>query len=173
MQQQEPSGGSAVPTALSSSVPEKENALSGIRVSALHDALTAKSGRPSKQQQHQPSPTAAAVAKRHHRLSHLPAVDRKLDAEQQAFWVGHSQAADNAVHTTAASAAEHEASRDAAAAEAGHAQLEDTQLTPLKQLLTLCGQQVYLSTECRCSCEASGLLLSLAWLEHVEKSQAV
>lgn len=131
------------------SSPQKENALPNMTTSPLHGLSEPYY---SQQLQQQPPPSVTHAVSSHHRLSRLPSANSSSTAQQlggdhdtpsarqQAVWVGLSAAdTDTAI---AGRGCGQEASRDTAAAEAVCLQLEGLQLTPLQQLLKLCGQQV-------------------------------
>ena len=151
------------------SIPQKENAPPDSSASPLQGLSMPFS---SQQLQQQPvTPSATHTPNSHHRVSLLPAAGSSAIAQQQGsgdqntpsakqevFWVGQSSNAssDPDIRVSAAGRYGVEAVGDAgAAAEAVSSQLEGLQLTPLKQLLKLCGQQVCLSPCCWCVLQAS------------------
>lgn len=149
-----PATHAALPELASTIKPEKEN-MPSIATPPTSQYLHVVS---QPQQQQQVVPGDRITPNKHHRLSPQMtapsswagsgslAVASLPTTGQQAFWVHQSPTAGSDTSRAAAVATQHsqeEAARNAAAAaDAVCSQLEHLQLKPLKQLLTLCGQQV-------------------------------
>ena len=153
---------SATDTAVSPSAsrtPQKENALPNLRESSPLQGLSELQSPQPLQQPCLPvadSPQGQVLSKTtprgHHRLSCMPAASSSLvvhqldrdtaTAEQQAFWVGRSPAAADGTEVAGSLIRQEDRGNTAAAEEDVCRQLEGLQLTPLAQLLKLCGQQV-------------------------------
>lgn len=144
-----------------SSTPQKENALPDFRMpSPLQGLSKPDSSQPLQQPPGLPAadhpqeqaplhPTPQA----HHRLSRMPAAcssptacqlgSNSPDAKQQAFWVDPSPAVVDDTNTAQTGSVKGQGGvTEAVAVDAVSEQLEGLQLTPLTQLLKLCGQQV-------------------------------